>query len=317
MNSQPPQSTDPSSQQPAQQWANQGQGQTQPLAQPTTHSQKKLSPQNKGKRLKYILGGLVFLLLVVGAGAGYYLTQTNQDIRQQAAGPIDDRAFPTLDVTDAPIKPPRDPSPTAAVKELGINFKLSLAGVPRHEKNQAGEVINTFHPEDHGRQIQVTVIAENSQGVKADPVLKTVEYKIDGNQGYYQLVEPLSGLKQESYSFLIKGPVHRQLKYCRDGQKSSDQCQATDYVPFNPKQGLTLDLTQAPLQAGDLPIHGSEGSEQDGTVNGLDYSYLLKCLSKQSDPTCVSQADLDYSGKVTNYDLFLLMQTLSSAPDQV
>lgn len=50
-----------------------------------TQTASALKPKKKFN-LKMILGGLVVLLLIVGAGAGYYLTQVNQDVRQQAYG---------------------------------------------------------------------------------------------------------------------------------------------------------------------------------------------------------------------------------------
>ena len=45
----------------------------------------KSSPKQKPP-MKMILGGLLMLFLVLGAGVGYYLTQQPQDVRQQAAG---------------------------------------------------------------------------------------------------------------------------------------------------------------------------------------------------------------------------------------
>lgn len=41
-----------------------------------------------GKKIpfKLIIGGIVLLLMIIGAIAGYFLTQTNQDVRQQASG---------------------------------------------------------------------------------------------------------------------------------------------------------------------------------------------------------------------------------------
>jgi hypothetical protein len=35
--------------------------------------------------MKYVLGGLLFLLVLIGGGVGFYLSQQNQDLRQQAS----------------------------------------------------------------------------------------------------------------------------------------------------------------------------------------------------------------------------------------
>ena len=45
---------------------------------------------NSRLRRKYIIGGVFFLLVVVGIGAAAFLTQQNQDIRQQASGSLYD-----------------------------------------------------------------------------------------------------------------------------------------------------------------------------------------------------------------------------------
>jgi len=48
----------------------------------------KLQPKKKSAT-KYILGGVILLFLTIGSGASLFLTQVNQDIRQQAdVGPM-------------------------------------------------------------------------------------------------------------------------------------------------------------------------------------------------------------------------------------
>ena len=48
-------------------------------------------PQKEKKKspFKYLLGGVALLLLIVGSASALFLTQSNQDIRQQAASPGD------------------------------------------------------------------------------------------------------------------------------------------------------------------------------------------------------------------------------------
>lgn len=46
---------------------------------------KPLEKPKKKLPIKYIVGGIVLILLLIGAGAGFYLTQINQDVRQQAS----------------------------------------------------------------------------------------------------------------------------------------------------------------------------------------------------------------------------------------
>lgn len=208
-------------------------------------------------------------------------------------------------------------TPTQAPSAEGITLKISLSGVPRIEKDEQGQIANLFHPEEHGQEISAWITLENESGNKSNPFQKSFEYISSATGGYYQTIEPLTQVPAGNYNFLIKGPLHRQMRMCRNGQTSLEQCETTDLVEVAEGQSMTLDFSGSPLQAGDTPIHGSDNDQQDGVVNGLDYSFVLDCLGKQTDPACVARADFDYSGKVTNYDLFLLMLTLSSAADEV
>ncbi|MBD3250658.1 MAG: DUF5123 domain-containing protein [Candidatus Pacebacteria bacterium] len=202
-----------------------------------------------------------------------------------------------------------------------LNFKLSLAGVPKVEYDLQNQPVNTFHPNQAGQSIEVDLTLKDLTGSVVEQGRKTLVYQQEGEGGvssYYKLREPLRIVQPDSgkLSLLIKGPMHRQIKYCRNNQQSDQLCGSQEGFSLN--LGInTLDLTQRPLQAGDVPMHGENQSEQDGVVNSLDYSFVVGCLSTQSDPACVSRADFDYSGKVTNYDLSLVIDTLSSAPDDL
>jgi hypothetical protein len=63
-----------------------------PMAAPlSTNNQpptEKTPPPRGGKISRILLGVLVLILLVLGGSAGYYLSMTNQDIRQEASGGI-------------------------------------------------------------------------------------------------------------------------------------------------------------------------------------------------------------------------------------
>jgi hypothetical protein len=60
-----------------------------PIVSPPKEEEKKTTTLKKPKKklpIKYILGGFALLLLLIGFGAAFFLTQTSQDVRQQASG---------------------------------------------------------------------------------------------------------------------------------------------------------------------------------------------------------------------------------------
>jgi hypothetical protein len=61
------------------------QNQNQPMSADNTNSMASAVSTNKKLPWKMIIGGVVLVLLLVGGIAGYFLTQTSQDVRQQAA----------------------------------------------------------------------------------------------------------------------------------------------------------------------------------------------------------------------------------------
>jgi len=58
-----------------------------PFEPPTPAAMNQTPPPKKGMPMKGVIGLLVLILTVVGAAAGFYLTQMNQDVRQQASAP--------------------------------------------------------------------------------------------------------------------------------------------------------------------------------------------------------------------------------------
>jgi len=115
---------------------------------------------------------------------------------------------------------------------------------------------------------------------------------------------------------LVKGPMHQQIRFCKEDQSAEYQCSITDGIALTADTEHSLNLVAKPLACGDLPISGAGRDEQDGAVRVTDYSFMIGCLSKRSDAACVARADCNGDGSVTNLYMDLLLQTLSIAYDQ-
>lgn len=134
----------------------------------------------------------------------------------------------------------------------------------------------------------------------------------------FSLLSPFTSeaVSTGKYNILVKGPKHQQIRFCKDGQAPEYRCQLTDGIDITKNATHTLDLTKRPLSCGDLPISGTNKDQQDGVVRVTDYSFMVGCLSKRKDAACVARADCNADGAVTNLDMDLLLETLSTAYDQ-
>jgi hypothetical protein len=200
------------------------------------------------------------------------------------------------------------------------NFKMqvTLAGVPVEN--------NPSFLKEAKRQplVQVKAYGVQSLSETATQVVQTqfttVSQPSATNPHYFQSSGfALANLSPGKYQFLIKGPLHQQMRICQQNQPKDYVCQPNEGIDITAAQltsDFNLDAKSRPLMCGDLPISGSNKTSQDGKVNSQDYSFALGCLSKRNDPACVAKADCDGDGVITNRDMNLLLNTLSVAYDQ-
>jgi hypothetical protein len=117
----------------------------------------------------------------------------------------------------------------------------------------------------------------------------------------------------------VKGPKHLQVKYGVNGQ-------STYYKKAGGElSGLTADETTTPvfsfedypLLAGD--VTGATSGVQDGTVDGLDFSYVKTESIKRTEAGTGGYmlADLNGNCKMESQDVSLLMLSLSEKEDQL
>ncbi len=217
---------------------------------------------------------------------------------------------------------------TQASGDISLTFKLKLVGVPYVEGT------NAFHPVTAGQDLQVKVMAKNIDTKEVlPPVLMNFSYVEDGVNSYYSNSSPLelTDVSSGNYHFFFKGPKHRQMQLCQDGQLKDKICTISDGIALSNGDKLSLDFTGVELEPGDMPISEIQGlkDQQDGYVNPKDYSVLYACNEKflnlaeteinnadLSDfRACLSRADLDYSGMIDGYDFAVIKKTMSVKPD--
>ncbi len=160
-----------------------------------------------------------------------------------------------------------------------------------------------------------------------------VNFIYNAEYGNFSTVNPieLENLPAGPYMVFVKGPMHLATRFCYFGNKASEHCIFEDLVRVNNEYPvrevgfiyldpgeIIVDLSKKPLIVGDLPISGPSQNIQDGKVNIFDYSFMLSCLGNGSrSDSCLTRADVDYSGQVNNIDLGLLRKTLTEVADEL
>ncbi len=200
-----------------------------------------------------------------------------------------------------------------------IDFKFSFAGIPEIEPDINGNPVNIWHPVDAGQTLSTQLTFMNSDGeVVYTSNNFSLDYKIvdQPENSFYSasLALETDELPGGKYQIFVKGPMHRRHAFCKDGQTHDEQCAYYEFLNIEAGSELQLDFTQTPMDAGDLRIP-SDDDKRNGRVDQSDYSFLYSCLSTATDPACVSRADINHSGAVTNVDRELLIKTLSTNQD--
>lgn len=203
---------------------------------------------------------------------------------------------------------------STTTEPMSVQLKLKLAGTPV-ENNSAflSEVAKTqpimvsFQNMETGDTTTPIALSGKFTPNTATPTLSYFTFE----NAFKSTTLPTG-----KYNILVKGPKHQQIRYCKKDQTANYRCQITDSIELTASTAHTFDFTQKPLACGDLPISGANKDQQDGAVRVTDYSLMIGCLSKRQDAACVARADCNGDGSVTNLDMDLLLETLSTAYDQ-
>lgn len=115
---------------------------------------------------------------------------------------------------------------------------------------------------------------------------------------------PLAGTSQNghSYSFFVKGPLHRDMRMSANVVLESGKAQPQD-----------VDWTSLPLEPGDL-LDPNNNYVQDCTVNSIDISLIESRLGATA-PEDLAVGDVNFDGIINGNDISKVVNTLSTKPD--
>jgi len=196
-------------------------------------------------------------------------------------------------VTQIPLT--STPSPLETLAPVKVSLDISFAGI---KPSTSTCFINP--------SVEVVLVSDvaNSDRPQFIDITKTNKTNRRGETIYNLAFETTKFNYGEYLSIFIKGPAHLMTKYGQDNQTDFYN-QATSQIKF--QLGKTLNLADYPIFPGD--VNG------DAKINGLDFSQIKTSASSFS--TTDSNSDLDGSCQVNNFDLSLLVKTLSIKFEQV
>ncbi len=214
--------------------------------------------------------------------------------------------------------------------DVSLTLEISFENIPYCEGEVCHHPLNT-HPVFSGGDRKITArvsILHAAMGLSE----QETDFYYDEATRKFVNTTPLvfEDILTGPYIVFVKGPMHLATKFCYHGESASNPCAFSDLINANNlypegipdfillhSGGVSLDLSAKPIIVGDLPISGEAQNTQDGKVNVFDYSYMLSCLGNNSrTESCLTRADVDYSGQVNNIDLGLLRKALVEAVDE-
>ncbi|MFC1711389.1 hypothetical protein ACFLZ1_02255 [Patescibacteria group bacterium] len=201
------------------------------------------------------------------------------------------------------------PSPSASVEpsaspsedSTSFNLKIKFYSVPANDNND--NLLSEYN------QRQVRIIFQDREGkyfYNGDGKI-TFTFNSDSKSYEGSLTVSQDILPSGSYNLLIKGPSHRQTRFCKDGQLKEDACPRSEQIYFAVGETYSLDFTGYKLEFGDV--------NWDGTVGVQDYSIIKTCKEENATyPDSIYEngckdSDGNFDGVVDNSDIDVFYQT--------
>ncbi len=245
------------------------------------------------------------------------------------AGPIPTNTMPTVAVpsatppisqTPSPTNPATSPtaSPSAGVTPPGASPTASPSGsipLPTPSPEQGAVTLNIRLKLQGSRQPSGSPSAQITGKITLTktnytPVVQQVIFR-QSSDGYWNGSALFENISLDSgYQLFIKGEKHLQRKICDlqpVEQTLKEYSCANRTLTFDSLGTYTVNATGIYQIAGDLPV-------QDGLVNARDVA-LIRTNLGSTDPSVLTQADLNFDGIVDTQDYSLILEGLRIRED--
>lgn len=180
-----------------------------------------------------------------------------------------------------------------------VSFKMSFGGLLANAKCATN--------------LAITMVAMSGQEKVAYENVTPVREGVENGRVIYRVDKTLTGFSgRNGVALFLKGSKHLQVKYGKDGQTAIYNQSGGE---LNLPSGV-YDFSKYPILAGDIT---GMGGNQDGVVNGLDFSLVKDKVLKHS---AVSEgqtldADLDGDCMATNNDVQIIRASLQEKQGQL
>ena len=225
-------------------------------------------------------------------------------------------------VTNTPIPTaPNAPTATMIPTDSGLQLRFNMAFGVNTGANTIGIGFNSNCAEAKDMPLSVVVRSMDGTTKSFSNVIATKLANAASNGlAVYQVNLGLGDFKYaNNIAVFVKGPRNLQVKYGVNHQARYYQRAGGELSGLTNDSQTTpvFDFTAYPLLPGD--VVGVNSMVQDGTVDGLDFSYVKTESVKRTEKAAGEYmlADLNGNCKMESQDLTLLMLSLSEKEDQL
>lgn len=221
---------------------------------------------------------------------------------------------PTITVTP-------NPTATTAPTVTGLKLKFNLSFGVNTGVNTVGIGFNNGCAEAKDLPLSVVVRAmDGSTKSFANVIATKLGTAASNGLAVYQVNLGLGDFNYaNNIAVFVKGPRNLQVKYGVNHQSRYYQRAGGELSGLTADSSTTplFDFTAYPLLPGD--VTGANSGTQDGTIDGLDFSYVKTESIKRTEIAAGEYmlADLNGNCKMESQDLTLLMLSLSEKEDQL
>lgn len=222
------------------------------------------------------------------------------------------------------------PSPSDDNDVTKLNIQVKFDGVPANNNDYCclGEDCDPRYCNLRDRyrnlEVQFAIQAEDNTYVIADYF--DFEYNPDTKNYHRTFTFGTQEMLSGGYNFLIKGPNHRRIRFCKENQGINELCSRDEYVQIVSEEEKTLNFALVdegeqiqPMEFGDV--------DEDHVVGVKDYSIIKECMNSKvgddkyeaegdyaEDKGCWA-ADGNFNGVVDDTDKYLFQKTITHKQD--